>query len=258
MAFMSEVDAARLRSGTFDLIDNRLPRDRDTPRGLPARNGRPIQSASDTPDGSRNLGDLEARQATRSTAALQGIYDGIVADPGNDDATRAGLWPIYTAHPAARILIIGQAPGSRAQNSGIPWDDPSGATLRRWLGVTDEQFYNPELFALLPMDFYYPGKGAHGDLPPRPGFAQQWHPRLLAELPLLQFTVLIGRYAHRRYLTGVDTNVTETVRAFRDHLPGRMPLVHPSPLNFRWQSRNPWFLEEAVPALQTRVRMVLG
>ncbi|WP_245607063.1 uracil-DNA glycosylase family protein [Pseudonocardia spinosispora] len=196
--------------------------------------------------------------AGRSNAALRGIYEEILADPDNVEATRAGLRPVYTAHPEARILLIGQAPGSRAQRSGVPWDDPSGVTLRSWLAVTDEQFYDPASFALLPMDFYYPGKGAHGDLPPRPGFAQRWHPRLLAELPRLRFTVLIGRYAHKQYLSVVGTNLTETVRGFRDHLPDRMPLVHPSPLNFRWHTRNPWFLDDAVPALRARVQEVLA
>ncbi|MBN9113538.1 MAG: uracil-DNA glycosylase family protein [Pseudonocardia sp.] len=196
---------------------------------------------------------------TGTSAVLEWIREEIIADPANRAATAAGLLPLYTAHPSARIVLIGQAPGTRAQRSGIPWDDPSGVTLRSWLGVTDDQFYDPTLFAILPMDFYYPGKAAHGDLPPRPEFAPRWHPRLLAELPHIELTVLIGRYAQKYYLPGTaGTTLTDAVRAFRDQLPDRMTLVHPSPLNFRWQSRNPWFAEEAVPALRARVQAVLG
>lgn len=196
--------------------------------------------------------------ATETSPALRRIREEIIADPANRDATAAGLQPIYTAHPAAQIVLIGQAPGTRAQRSGIPWNDPSGVTLRRWLGITDDQFYDPTLFAIVPMDFYYPGKGAHGDLPPRPDVASRWHPRLLAELPHIRLTVLIGRHAQKHYLPeSAGANLTDTVRAFRDYLPDRMPLVHPSPLNFRWQTRNPWFAEEAVPALRARVRAVL-
>lgn len=193
-----------------------------------------------------------------SLAEIRRIHDEIVEDPDYGDATRAGRQPVYTAHPAAAVVIIGQAPGVRAQESGVPWSDPSGVVLRRWLGVTDDQFYDPASFALLPMDFYYPGKGARGDLPPRPGFAERWHPGLLAQLRNIRLSVLVGRYAQRHYLLSGARDLTDTVRRFRDYLPDRMPVVHPSPLNFRWQSRNPWFLEDAVPALQDRVREVLG
>jgi uracil-DNA glycosylase len=191
--------------------------------------------------------------------ALRRIREEIIADPANRDATAAGLQPLYTVHPDARIVLIGQAPGARAQESGIAWNDASGRVLLDWLGVTEERFRDPGSFAILPMDFYYPGKGTHGDLPPRPGVAARWHPRLLAELPHVQLTVLIGRYAQQHYLpAGGAATLTDTVRSFRDHLPERMPLVHPSPLNFRWQARNPWFAEEALPALRARVRAVLG
>jgi uracil-DNA glycosylase len=189
---------------------------------------------------------------TGQVSALDDIRAAIAADPTNSWAAKLGYEPLYSATVTARIVIIGQAPGRRAQESGIPWNDPSGVQLRNWLGLTDELFYDPTTVALLPMDFYYPGKGPHGDLPPRSGFADRWHPGILAELPELRLTVLIGAYAQRHYLAnGARSNLTETVRAFRDYLPDRIPLVHPSPLNFRWQKKNPWFEAEVLPELKS-------
>ncbi|MEP9384319.1 uracil-DNA glycosylase family protein [Nocardioides sp. KR10-350] len=187
---------------------------------------------------------------------LEEIHAAIVADPDNRWATEQGWAPLYTAHPAARVLIVGQAPGRRAQEAGRLFADASGATLLGWLGVDEETFRTPELFAILPMDFYYPGRGAHGDLPPRKGFAERWHPPILAEMPAVRLTLLIGAYAQRHYL-GPGPSLTDRVRAFRDHLPDVVPLVHPSPLNFRWQARNPWFAEELLPELRRRVAEVL-
>ncbi|WP_279580624.1 uracil-DNA glycosylase family protein [Fodinicola feengrottensis] len=156
-------------------------------------------------------------------------------------------------------MIIGQAPGKRAQESRKPWNDPSGDKLRSWLGVTDEEFYDPKLIALLPMDFYYHGKGDHGDLPPRKEFAPKWHPRILAELPHRRLTILIGSYAQNYYLRDrLKPNLTQTVKAYQEYLPDIIPLVHPSPLNFRWQTRNPWFESDVIPVLQERVRAALG
>jgi uracil-DNA glycosylase len=188
---------------------------------------------------------------------LRSLRSAIVRDPDNAWATEQGWQPLYSAHPDAKIVIVGQAPGRRAQLSGIPWDDPSGVTLRRWLGLSTAVFYNPRLVALLPMDFYYPGKGAHGDLPPRAGFASRWHPQLLQLMPAVKLTILIGQYAQRQYLPGrVKTTLTETVRAYREYLPDRFPLVHPSPLNFRWQARNPWFEQDVLPELRRLVEEV--
>ena len=128
----------------------------------------------------------------------------------------------------------------------------SGVKLREWMGVTDEQFYDPDLISLLPMDFYYPGKGAHGDNPPRKDFAPKWHPQLLELMPDVQLILLVGAYSQKHYLDGVHApkaqkNLTETVRAWESYLPKFLPLVHPSPLNFRWQAKNPWFEQEVVP-----------
>jgi uracil-DNA glycosylase len=190
---------------------------------------------------------------------LEAIHQAILDDPANGDATAAGILPLYTASAKSRIAVIGQAPGKKAQDSGIPWNDQSGVNLRQWLGVSDEQFYDPELIALLPMDFYYPGKGAHGDLPPRTGFASTWHPRILAHLPDLQLTILIGRYAQVAYLgKSRKSNLTETVKAFREYLPTYFPLVHPSPLNFRWQAKNPWFATDVLPVLSATVDAVMS
>ena len=189
---------------------------------------------------------------------LRRIRDEIVADPANAWAAELGYRPIYTAAAESKIVIVGQAPGLKAQQSGIPWHDASGTRLRSWLGITDEQFYDPDLFAILPMDFYYPGKGTSGDLPPRREVAPRWHPRILAELPRARLKILIGGYAQKYYLGATaKANLTEMVRAYHDYLPDAIPLVHPSPLNFRWQHRNPWFEANVVPALQRRVQEVL-
>ena len=189
---------------------------------------------------------------------LSRIHEEIVADPANAWATDAGHLPLYAAAPRARIAIIGQAPGKKAQDSRVPWNDASGVTLRRWLGVTDEQFYDASVFAILPMDFYYPGKAATGDLPPRKDFAPTWHPRILAELREIRLTLLIGGYAQKYYLRdAIKPNLTQTVRSYQDYLPAMLPLVHPSPLNFRWQKANPWFEQDVLPVLRERVLAAL-
>jgi uracil-DNA glycosylase len=193
--------------------------------------------------------------------ALADIRRRLVADPSNAWATNQGWEPLYTAAPTSRIAIIGQAPGRRAQESGIPWDDPSGVKLREWLGVTDEEFYDPGQIALLPMDFYFPGKrspgkGTSGDLPPRKEFAPTWHPMILEQLTDLRFTIPIGAYAQKHYLA-TRSSLTETVRNHADYLPAYFPIVHPSPLNFRWQAKNPWFQADVIPELQRLVRAAL-
>ena len=191
--------------------------------------------------------------------AFQAIADAIVADEQNKEMGAKGYAPVYTASPKARIVIIGQAPGVHAQESLKPWDDASGVKLRDWLGLSDAEFYDPDLVALIPMDFYYPGKGTSGDLPPRKGFADKWHPRLLALMPNVQLTILIGAYAQKHYLAkNAAKRLTETVRNYERYLPQYFPLVHPSPLNFRWQAKNPWFEAEVVPELRRRVREVVA
>ncbi len=189
---------------------------------------------------------------------LDKIRHDIINDPNNEQFTAMGHLPLYTASAHSKIVIIGQAPGRKAQDSSVPWNDPSGIKLRKWLGVTDEQFYNPELFALIPMDFYYPGKGVHGDLPPRKEFAAKWHPQLLANMPDVKLIILIGSYAQKYYLGAQSKDtLTLTVQSYEDYLPTYFPLVHPSPLNFRWLSKNLWFESQLVPVLQTVVSTII-
>jgi uracil-DNA glycosylase len=185
---------------------------------------------------------------------FEAIRQAIIEDEDNIAMRAQGYLPLYAAGPRARIAVIGQAPGRKAQESNTAWNDASGVKLFEWLGVTERQFRDPDLFAVLPMDFYYPGKGATGDLPPRKRFADRWHPPLLRLMPDIRLTVLIGSYAQNYYLgTRAQRNLTETVRAFRDYLPDLIPVVHPSPLNFRWQARNPWFAVDLLPVLQQSV-----
>lgn len=187
------------------------------------------------------------------------IFQEICDDPMNAEMKAKGYVPVYTAGAKAKIVIVGQAPGRRAQESLKPWNDVSGQLLRTWLGVTDEQFYDPNVVALIPMDFYYPGKGAHGDLPPRKGFAEKWHPQLLAHMPDVKLTILIGAYAQKYYFGNrAERNLTETVRAYEAYLPEYFPLVHPSPLNFRWRAKNPWFEAEVVPEVRRRVGEIIA
>ncbi len=165
-----------------------------------------------------------------------------------------GPRPIVAAHPESKIAIIGQAPGTKVHQTGIPWDDPSGRQLRNWLGVSDGQFYDDRLFALVPMGFCYPGKGKSGDLPPRPECAPQWHAPLMDQMANLKLTILIGQYAQKHYLgDGMKNNLTETVKNYRELLPHYFVLPHPSPRNRFWLSKNPWFEEEVLPELRKRV-----
>lgn len=164
--------------------------------------------------------------------------------------------PVVQASVHSKIVIIGQAPGIKVQQSGIPWDDASGKELRRWLDVTEQQFYDENIFALIPMGFCYPGKANSGDMAPRPECAPQWHHKIMEEIrPSL--TLLIGQYAQKYYLKDKrKSSLTETVKNYREYLPDYLPLVHPSPRNRIWQKKNPWF-EEVVQELQMIVKSVL-
>ncbi|MCI4647837.1 uracil-DNA glycosylase family protein [Phaeodactylibacter sp.] len=167
--------------------------------------------------------------------------------------------PIFAVHPEARIALISQAPGRLAYEKGLPYYDPSGVRLRQWLNVDEATFYDPTCFSILPMGFCYPGKAKTGDLPPRPECAPQWHAALLRMMPKIVLTLYIGQYAQQYYLGNArKRNLTETVRAYREYGHGVLPLPHPSPLNNRWLSRNPWFNTEVVPYLQAKVEAILG
>lgn len=169
----------------------------------------------------------------------------------------SGARPLLQAHADAAVLVIGQAPGIRAHESGKPWDDASGQRLRDWLGLDERRFYDPRKVALLPMGFCYPGTSKAGDLPPRPQCAPLWHEALLAHLRQVRLTVLIGRHAISRYAPGPYASLTDAVRDYPALLPRRLVLPHPSPRNNRWLARNPWFLREVIPRLRERVGQVM-
>ena len=189
---------------------------------------------------------------------LTKIYQDIIKDPLNKDLILKGFLPVYQAHSSAKILIIGQAPGLIAQNSGILFKDKSGIELRKWLNVTELEFYNKENFAILPMDFFYPGKAKTGDLPPRINFAEKWHKQILKELKEIKLTILIGNYANKFYLKDkMEKNLTLTVKNYNNYLPKYFPIVHPSPLNFRWHMKNPWFKLEVIDVLGNLVKNIL-
>ncbi|MEO9966788.1 MAG: uracil-DNA glycosylase family protein [Reichenbachiella sp.] len=169
-----------------------------------------------------------------------------------------GPRPIFAAAPQSKIVVIGQAPGSVVHRTGVPWDDKSGENLRTWLQVSNQEFYDPALLALIPMGFCYPGKGKSGDLPPRPECAPQWHTRLLQELSEVRLTLLIGQYAQQYYLGDrAQKTLTDTVRNFDSYLPDFFVLPHPSPRNNIWRAKNPWFDQEVLPALSARVSSIL-
>ena len=169
-----------------------------------------------------------------------------------------GPRPVLQAHTAARILVAGQAPGSKVHASGVPFDDASGERLRQWMGISKEVFYDPRKVAILPMGFCYPGTGKSGDLPPRKECAPLWRAPLLAALPRIELTLVIGQYAMDWHLAGnTRANLTETVRAWRDYWPALLPIPHPSPRNNIWLKANPWFAAQVVPQLQARVRAIV-
>nr|WP_282452922.1 uracil-DNA glycosylase family protein [Lysobacter sp. CAU 1642] len=169
-----------------------------------------------------------------------------------------GANPVLRAHPKARLLVVGQAPGTRVHHSGIPWNDSSGIRLRHWLGIERERFYDERSVAIVPMGFCYPGTGSSGDLPPRPECSKTWHPKLLPLLPNIQLTLLIGHYA-QAYFLGAERGrtLTDTVRDWQRYLPKYLPMPHPSPRNQLWLRSNPWFEADLVPVLRKRVADVL-
>ncbi|MGE5758450.1 MAG: uracil-DNA glycosylase family protein [Sideroxydans sp.] len=166
--------------------------------------------------------------------------------------------PILRAGLTARILIVGQAPGRRVHESGIPWNDPSGDRLRDWMQVSRDAFYDEGRIAIVPIAFCYPGTGKSGDLPPCAECAPLWQPRLRAALPDIRLTLLVGSYAQKYYLGArAQKTLTETVRRYRDYLPEFLPLPHPSWHNQAWLKRNPWFAEQVLPLLRARVAALL-
>ncbi|HHF7033641.1 uracil-DNA glycosylase family protein [Streptococcus mutans] len=190
--------------------------------------------------------------------SLEEITKAIMADSQNKVFTEKNIEPLFAAPKTARINIVGQAPGIKAQESRLYWNDKSGDRLREWMGVDYDTFYHSGYFAVIPMDFYYPGKGKSGDLPPRKGFAQKWHQPILDLLPDIQLTILIGNYAQKYYLHQKSSvKLTDTVAHYKKYLPDYFPLVHPSPRNQIWMSKHPWFEAQVVPNLKKIIQQII-
>jgi len=165
-----------------------------------------------------------------------------------------GPRPTLRVNKAARVMIVGQAPGTKVHETGIPWNDPSGDRLRGWMQVERDTFYDESRFAIIPVGFCYPGRGKGGDLPPRPECAPKWHPLLAGHLPHIELVILCGQYAHEYYLGGRRRKtLAETVRHYKDFGPRFFPLPHPSPRNMLWFKKNPWLEVEVIPALRERL-----
>lgn len=169
-----------------------------------------------------------------------------------------GPRPVVRLSPEARLLIVGQAPGTRVHESGIPWNDASGQRLRDWLGLTDETFYDTAKVALLPAGFCYPGRDAKGgDKPPRPECAPLWHPRVMPHLRGVRLTLLVGGHAQKLLLGKQAGSVDDTVRRWREFPPHHVPLPHPSWRTRHWEKKNPWFQTELLADLRSRLKELL-
>ena len=175
------------------------------------------------------------------------------------DSLDDGVRPMVQFSSTAKLLIIGQAPGTKVHASGVPWDDDSGDRLREWTGLSKEQMYDPAKVAIVPMGFCYPGKASGGDKPPRKECAPQWHDRVLKSLPEDRLTLLIGTYAQAYYLPDTKKlSLTERVRRFEDFLPNTLPLPHPAWRSRIWMGKNPWFEEDVLPILKSRISALLS
>ena len=195
----------------------------------------------------------------RAVTPLEALLTEIRACRLCEAALPLGPRPVLRASATARLLIVGQAPGTLVLGSGVPWDDASGVRLRGWLGMDKARFYDEATVAIVPMGFCYPGRGASGDLPPRPECRATWHPRLLPLLPEVKLVLAIGQYAQAHFLgERRKMTLTDTVRAWRDYAPAVFPLPHPSPRNTGWFVHNPWFDAEVVPALRRAVAELPG
>ncbi|WP_130735541.1 uracil-DNA glycosylase family protein [Flavobacterium sp. J27] len=166
--------------------------------------------------------------------------------------------PVIRASETAKILIVGQAPGIKVHQTGIPWNDPSGNQLRKWLNISNEVFYDTSKIAIVPMGFCYPGKSKTGDLPPREECAPLWHKKLLNQMPNIELTLLIGQFAQKYYLKEkCKKQLTQTVGSFEEYLPKYFPLPHPSPRNRFWIQKNQWYEKNIIPILQEKVSEIL-
>ena len=210
----------------------------------------------------------------QNNKALKELIEEIKALPENQSYTERDVPPIFQFHEESRILLVGQAPGRKVEESGIPFHDLSGKRLMEWMGISEEIFYGKSI-SIIPMDFYYPGKGKGGDLPPRP-FMRKYHDAVASLLPKVKLRILIGKYAISHYdPKGAKLPLKDLLYPYGEAwgnegladsllLPEKtsskilnFPLVHPSPLNYGWIKKNPWFMERNVPLLQRMVKELL-
>ena len=209
----------------------------------------------------------------QNNKALEELVEEIKALPENQSYTERGIPPIFQFHEESRILLVGQAPGRKVEESGIPFHDLSGKRLMEWMGISEEIFYGKSI-SIIPMDFYYPGKGKGGDLPPRP-FMRKYHDAVAALLPKVKLRILIGKYAIAHYdpkgaklplkdllysygeAWGKDARKNSLLLSGHTCSEILIFLVHPSPLNYGWINKNPWFMERNVPLLQEMVKELL-
>lgn len=204
------------------------------------------------------LGDVETMKDTLAQLSFDELVRQVRACEICAEALPHGPRPVVQLSQASRILVVGQAPGRRVHETGLPFNDPSGDRLRQWMGITRETFYDDRKLAILPMGFCYPGTGKSGDLPPRPECAPAWRNALLDRLSNIGLTLVIGQYAHAWHLPDGKKSVTENVKNWRQYWPDFLPMPHPSPRNNLWLRRNPWFEEEVIPELQERVAALLA
>ncbi len=170
-----------------------------------------------------------------------------------------GARPVIQFNPNARILIAGQAPGIKVHETGVPFNDASGNRLREWLGLTRDEFYDANNIAILPMGFCYPGRGKSGDLPPRKECAPAWREQLLAALPNIELTIVLGKYAQAYHLPETKKMpLTELVKSWREYWPNYLVLPHPSPRNNIWLKKSPWFEQDVLPELGKRIATILN
>ena len=200
------------------------------------------------------LGRIFASRGVREKADLDYSLKLLLPPNTLKDIDRAASILGDCVEQDSKILIVGQAPGIKVQESGIPWNDASGDRLRAWMKVSKEQFYNTKYFSIVPMGFCYPGKGKSGDLPPRPECAEKWMSPILDKLPKRQITLLIGQYAQAWFLQSrKKATLTETVKNWKLYLPHYFVLPHPSPRNNIWLKKNPWFEKQLVPKLKKKI-----
>lgn len=199
-----------------------------------------------------------AKVARRDVATLEALLAAVRACRACEGELPLGPRPVLQASATARVLVVGQAPGARVHASGIPWDDASGARLRDWMGIDADAFYDASRVAIIPMGFCYPGRGESGDRPPRRECRELWLGRLLAKLPHVELTLLVGEHAQRHFLgPRRKATLAATVAAWRDYAPRFIPLPHPSPRNTPWFRRHPGFAQDLLPELKRRVRAAL-